>query len=149
GIRVTMLLTDFSGYLIFAVALVLTLAMWFAAGPHDWARLFTFSNLSGGPGGGGWPSRNHTFAMFLPRLMWPSYTITGYDASAHTSEETLQAAHNVPKGILRSVYLSGLFGWLMVCSLVLAMPSVADAARQGGDIFPWLMKQVLPGVLGN
>src|SRR5215471_14836184 len=43
GIRVTMLLTDFSGYLIFAVALVLTVAMWFAAGHHDWARLFIFT----------------------------------------------------------------------------------------------------------
>src|SRR5207249_3012748 len=60
GIRVTMLLTDFSGYLIFAVAVVLTLAMFF--GPesgkdafhrvphHDWARLFTFTNYSGPPG---------------------------------------------------------------------------------------------------
>src|SRR6476620_3790262 len=46
GIRVTTLLTDFSGYLIFAVALALTLAM-MAAGHHDWARLVTFSNFSG------------------------------------------------------------------------------------------------------
>ena len=30
--------------------------------------------------------------------MWPIYTITGFDASAHTSEETVQAAHNVPEG---------------------------------------------------
>jgi amino acid transporter len=149
GIRITTLLTDFSGYLIFAVALVLTLAMRFAAGHHDWATLFTFTNFSGEPGGGVWPARSGIFVMFLLGLMWPIYTITGYDASAHTSEETLHAAHNVPKGILRSVYLSGFFGWAMVCSFVLAMPTVADAARQGENVFPWLMKQVLPGTLGN
>src|SRR5262245_55141499 len=142
GIRVTMLLTDFSGYLIFGVAVVLTLAMFLGSGAEtdvfhldpklhhyfhrDWARLFTFTNFSGEPGGSVWPQRGSIPVMFLLGLMWPIYTITGYDASAHTSEETLHAAHNVPKGILRSVYLSGLFGWLMVCSFVLAMPSVAE-----------------------
>ena len=52
--------------------------------------------------------------MALLGLLWPIYTITGFDASAHTSEETVQAARNVPRGILRSVYLSGLVGWVMV-----------------------------------
>ena len=55
----------------------------------------------------------------------------------------------MPKGILRSVYLSGLFGWVMVCSFVLAMPSVNQAAKQGENVFAWLMKQVLPGTFGN
>ena len=48
--------------------------------------------------------------MFLLGLMWPIYTITGYDASAHTSEETVHAARNVPMGILRSVYVVTLEG---------------------------------------
>jgi amino acid transporter len=87
--------------------------------------------------------------MTLLGLMWPIYTITGFDASAHTSEETLQASHNVPRGILRSVYLSGLFGWVMVAAFVLATPSMADAAKQGANIFPWLMEQVVPGALGK
>ena len=48
----------------------------------------------------------------------------------------------MPKGILRSVFCSGLFGWFMVASFVLAMPSVSDAAEQGANVFPWLMEQV-------
>jgi amino acid transporter len=87
--------------------------------------------------------------MFLLGLMWPIYTITGYDASAHTSEETVDAARNVPKGILRSVYLSGLFGWVMVSAFIIALPNVTDAAKQGGNIFPWLMEQVMPGAFGK
>jgi amino acid transporter len=87
--------------------------------------------------------------MTLLGLMWPIYTVTGFDASAHTSEETVQAAHNVPKGMLRSVYLSGLVGWVMVAAFVLAMPDIAEGARQGADVFPWLMKRVLPGAGGR
>lgn len=149
GIKVTSLLTDFSGYLIFAVALLLTASMFFYAPSHDFSRLVSFTNMSGDAGGGVWPERGSLGVMFLLGLMWPIYTITGYDASAHTSEETIDAARNVPKGILRSVLISGLFGWVMVCSFVIALPSLAEGAKQGGNIFPWLMEQVLPGTLGK
>jgi len=150
GIRVTTLLTDFSGYLIFAVTLLLVFVMVRAApGPGlDVARLFRFENLSGPAGGGVWPLRGSPWVMALLALMWPVYTITGFDASAHTSEETVQAARNVPKGMLRAVYLSGLVGWVMVGAFVMAMPDVGEAARQGTDVFAWLMKRVAPGRLG-
>lgn len=149
GIRLTTLLTDFSGYLIFALAVLLTLAMLFGAPHIELGRLFTFTNESGDAGGGVWPENGSLLTMFLLGLMWPIYTITGFDASAHTSEETVQASRNVPKGILRSVYLSGVFGWVMVASFVLAMPSMSEAAKQGANVFPWLMDQVLPGAAGK
>jgi amino acid transporter len=149
GIRLTTLLTDFSGYLIFVVACVLTLAMFFATQAHDLARLFTFTNFSGESGGNVWPRHESLSVMFLLGLMWPIYTITGFDASAHTAEETVHAARNVPKGLLRSVYLSGIFGWVMVCSFVLAMPTLAEAASHGENVFGWLMQQILPGVFGK
>jgi amino acid transporter len=149
GIRLTTALTDFSGYLIFALAVVLTLAMLLAAPSLEPARLFAFTNMSGDAGGGVWPASSSLFTTFLLGLMWPIYTITGFDASAHTAEETVRAAVNVPKGILRSVYLSGLFGWLMVSSFVIAMPGVEAAAQHGANVFPWLMEQVLPGAIGS
>ena len=149
GIKLTSLLTDFSGYLIFAVALVLTVSMFVFAPTHDFSRLITFTNFSGAAGGDVWPEGSNMGTMFLLGLMWPIYTITGYDASAHTSEETVDAARNVPKGILRSVFVSGVFGWIMVCSFVIALPSIAEGVKQGGNIFPWLMEQVLPGPFGK
>ena len=149
GIRVTTLLTDFSGYLILAVAALLTLAM-LSRTPHpDFGRLFRFENLSGAAGGSVWPEHPGLLTMVLLGLLWPIYTVTGFDASAHTSEETVQAAVNVPKGMLRSVAVSGIFGWVMVAAFVLAMPSVADGAKQGANIFPWLMTSVLPGAAGR
>jgi amino acid transporter len=147
GIRVTTLLTDFSGYLILVTALVLTAAMIIFAPTHNFGRLFTFSNMSGDAGGGVWPTSGSGGYMLLLALLWPIYTITGHDASAHTSEETVSAATNVPKGILRSVAVSGIFGWIMVCSFVIALPSIAEGTAQGGNIFFWLMDKVMPGWL--
>ncbi|HMF40684.1 MAG TPA: amino acid permease [Polyangia bacterium] len=149
GIRLTTRLTDFSGWLIFAVALVLTVAMMHGAPRFDFTRLFAFSDYGGAAGGRVWPAPRGLATMTLLALIWPIYTITGFDASAHTSEETVRASHNVPKGMLRSVYLSGLVGWVMVASFVLAMPDVAAAARQGDNVFAWLMDHVLPGAGGR
>jgi len=131
------------------VALALTAAMLAGARAVDFGRLFTFADNGGAAGGGVWPAARGLGTMTLLGLMWPVYTVTGFDASAHTSEETVQAAHNVPKGILRSVTLSGLVGWLMVSAFVLAMPDLAEGARQGAEVFPWLMRQVLPGAGGR
>ncbi len=149
GIRLTTLLTDFSGYLILVVAASLTAAM-LARTPHlELGRLVRFQNLSGAAGGDVWPANGSLATVLLLGILWPVYTITGFDASAHTSDETVQAAVNVPKGMLRSVAVSGLFGWVMVAAFVLALPSVAEGARQGANVFPWLMTRVLPGAAGN
>ncbi|HWO13484.1 MAG TPA: amino acid permease, partial [Polyangiaceae bacterium] len=149
GIRLTTLLTDFSGYLIFAVTIGLCAVMLASAPTLDPARLFTLGNLTGAAGGEVWPQAGSTLRATLLATLWPIYTVTGFDASAHTSEETLQAARNVPRGILRSVLVSGAFGWVMVSSFVLAAPDLAEAARQGADVFPWLMERVAPGALGK
>src|SRR5439155_3088610 len=54
GIRVTTLLTDFSGYLILLVASVLTLAMLFAAAAHDLTRLYATACPGGDLAAGVW-----------------------------------------------------------------------------------------------
>ena len=142
GIRATTVLTDFSGYLIFVVALVLTLGLLAYAPSLDFSRLFTFSNFSGEPGGSVWPTAMQSTAMvFMLGLLQGVYTVTGFDASAHTAEETRDAARAAPKGMLHSVFWSFLFGYLMLSAFVLALPSVADGAKQGWNAFPWLMQQ--------
>ena len=36
-------------------------------------------------------------------FLLPAFTLTGFDASAHASEETIGAARVVPRGIIQSV----------------------------------------------
>jgi amino acid transporter len=139
GIRLTTLLTDFSGYLIFVVAIVLTIALLAYAPSFDLSRLFTFTNYTGEAGGNAFPAMNSMFVAFLSGLILVCYTITGFDASAHTSEETNNAASSVPKGMLNAVFWSALFGYIMICAFVLAMPNVNEGAAQGYGFFGWLM----------
>ena len=138
GIRLTAMLTDFSGYLIFATAIALSVICLVSAPNYDFSRLFTFSNNSGEVGGNVWPHVSNTW-IFLLGLLMPIYTITGFDASAHTSEETRNAAHSVPRGIVMSVVWSGVFGYLMLCSFVLMLPNMEDAAKQGWNVFFWAL----------
>ena len=135
GIRVTTLLTDFSGYLILVVAVLLTLTMLFGAPHLDFTRLITFTNYSGPPGGGVVPQNSNGFYVFLLGLLLPIYTITGFDASAHISEETRDARRSVPRGMINSVFWSFIFGLVMVSSFVLAMPDLDKAAAGGGNVF--------------
>ena len=135
GIKVTTMLTDFSGYLIFVVAIILTLSMLIWGASFDISRLFTFINNTGEPGGLVVPEPRTALVAFLIGLLYPLYTITGFDASAHTSEETVNARATVPKGMLNSVFWSLLFGFFLASSFVLAMPDTTVAAKDGFNSF--------------
>lgn len=147
GIKSTTRLTDFSGYLILGGAVLLTVTLFAYAPSHDFSRLWTFTNYSGDAGGGVWPETGSMFSLFLLGLLLPIYTLTGYDASAHTSEETLQAAKHVPTAIIHSVFWAVLFAWLFSCAFVLAIPDMGEAAKQGWNVFFWVMDQTVPGTL--
>jgi len=147
GIRLTSALVDFSGYWILLIATALTVAMLSYASSYDFSRLVTFNNYSGPAGGEIWPATGNVAWLFLLGFLLPAYTVTGFDASAHTSEETVGASHHVPRGIVRSVLVSGLFGWVMLSAVVLAVPDMNEAARHGSESFFWITAEVLPGPL--
>ncbi len=131
GIKTTTAITDFSGYLILVVAVVLTLTFLFWGATFDLSRLTQFVNNTGEPGGGFYVEPRTAFVAFLVGLLYPIYTITGFDASAHTSEETIDARRQVPRGILHSIFWSLAFGLVMAISFILAIPDLAAAAKDG------------------
>ncbi len=149
GIRLTTRLTDFSGYWILLVASALTLLLLLATQDFEPGRLITFTNLSGLPQGKNvsptWPYSESPAWLFLLGLLLPAYTLTGFDASAHIAEETIRAPVEVPRGIVRSVVVSGVFGWVMLCAFILAAPGLEEAARKGGGAFCWIVNSRLPG----
>ncbi|XP_022544227.2 amino-acid permease BAT1-like [Brassica rapa] len=49
--------------------------------------------------------------IFVLGLLMSQYTITGYDASAHMTEETIDADKNGARGIISAIGISILFGW--------------------------------------
>jgi amino acid transporter len=62
------------------------------------------------------------------------YTITGYDASAHVSEETHGAAESAPKGVWRSVFYSAVIGWIVLLALTFAATHVREINAGGGSV---------------
>ena len=131
GIRTTTAITDFSGYLILVVAVLLTLTFLAWGATFDLSRLTLFINNTGEAGGSFYPEPRTVLVAFLVGLLYPVYTITGFDASAHTSEETINARTSVPKGILHSIFWSLAFGLIMAAAFVLAIPDLAAAAKDG------------------
>jgi amino acid transporter len=97
--------------------------------------LTTFTNFTGDAGGGVIPATGSLGLAFFFGLIYVCYTITGFDASAHTSEETHDAQVNVPKGMWTAVFWSWVVGFVMVCLFVLTMPSIQDGAKAGGLSF--------------
>jgi amino acid transporter len=143
GISLTAKLTDFSGYLIFGGSILLAAVCLIYAPSYEISRLWTFANYSGEAGGNVWPSVSNSW-VFLLGLLMPIYTITGYDASAHTSEETKNAALSSPKGIVSSIIWSGVFGYIFLAAFVLMIPNMDEAAKQGWNVFFWAMDKQVP-----
>jgi amino acid transporter len=63
------------------------------------------------------------------------YTQTGYDASAHISEETHGASESAARGLWRSVFYAAVFGWLVLLAMTFAIQSPAAVTEGGGTVF--------------
>lgn len=144
GIRVTAKLTDFSGYWILFVAAVLVASLLTFAPAIDPSRLVTFENYSGTAGGDVWPARDSLVLLFALGILLPAYTVTGFDASAHAAEETIDAAENVPRAIVRSVLVSVLAGWVLLMVVVMTAPSLSAAAAEGEGAFLSIVNGIVP-----
>ena len=64
-------------------------------------------------------------------LLLTMYTVTGYDASAHVAEETVDAERAAAQGIWQSVALSALIGWFVLLAITFAATDVT-AVNDGG-----------------
>ena len=83
-----------------------------------------------------------TVYLFCLGLLLAQYTITGFDASAHVSEETVGARTEAPKAIVRSIYISAIAALVMNLAMIAALPKKEDVDGYlaitfggGGDTF--------------
>ena len=92
------------------------------------------------------------YLLVLPLgFLLTMYTVTGYDASAHVSEETENASKAAAQGVWRSVFWSGVIGWFVLLAITFAAsdPAVVnDGAGSSLAIFngfldPWAAKMVI------
>ncbi|HET7899577.1 MAG TPA: amino acid permease [Candidatus Nanopelagicales bacterium] len=122
-----------------AGASIIVIILWFflkdGASHWDVSDVFTYRvNNTGGLFGGetGGPG----FWLFVLPLgfLLTQYTITGYDASAHLSEETQGAANSAAKGIWQSIFYSAIGGWILLLSFLFAVQKPEDVTTGFGFV---------------
>ncbi|CAO2167694.1 unnamed protein product [Urochloa humidicola] len=91
--------------------------------------IFTHFNTENGMG-----IRDKAYILAVGLLM-SQYSVVGYDASAHMTEETKNADWSGPMGIITSVALTSLFGWIYLVALtsvVTDIPYLLDPSNNAG-----------------
>ena len=68
------------------------------------------------------------FYVFMLGLLVAQYTFTGYDASAHVTEETHNAAISGPKGIVSSIWVSWIAGFVLLIGVSVGIPHFAHGS---------------------
>jgi amino acid transporter len=89
-----------------------------------------------------------TWYAFLLGLLLAQYTYTGYDASAHMTEETVGASTRAPWGIVMSVVVSALAGYVVLMGLLSAAPDLVKAAGYINPVL-YILESRLGYILGT
>jgi amino acid transporter len=82
----------------------------------------------------GFSSGFYWFLVLPLGFLLTQYTITGFDASAHLSEETQGAAVGAAKGIWRSIFYSAVGGYVLLLAFVFAVQDVKGVNKGFGAV---------------
>jgi amino acid transporter len=116
-----------------AGAAVIVLILVFVPDHHQSiSYVFTERFNNSGYSGGSTSSFGFWFAIVPFGFLLTQYTITGFDASAHLSEETQSASNAAAKGIWQSIAYSVLGGYVLLLCVVFAIPDVKGAPDNAG-----------------
>ena len=91
----------------------------------------------------GFSSGFYWFLVLPLGFLLTQYTITGFDASAHLSEETQGAAEGAAKGIWRSIFYSAVGGYVLLLSFLFAVQDV-EGVNEGFGAVNVIFGQALP-----
>ncbi len=124
GVRLVALLNDISVWWHVVGVLVIVGALAIIPAHHQ-SVSFVFTKLVNNTG---WGSSIYVFAL---GLLLAQYTFTGYDASAHMTEETQDAARSAPRGIVMSIIVSLIAGWVLLLGVTFAIQNYSGEATAG------------------
>ncbi len=136
GVRVVRVLSDVSVWWhVAGVAVIVGVLFVVPDNSEGMGFVTTYVNATGWTGPFAW------VYVALIGLLLAQYTITGFDASAHVSEETVNASTEAPKGIVRSIWISVVAAFIMNLAMIQAIPKgmydqiAAGGILAGGNLF--------------
>jgi len=130
GIRLVALLNDVSVWWHIFGVLIIVAVLAFVPSHHQSAG-FVFGHFYNGTG-----LTWGTFYIVLIGLLLAQYTFTGYDASAHMTEETRDAATAGPRGIVMSILVSLIAGWVLLIGVTFAIQNYAGEVGSATGVPP-------------
>ncbi len=137
GVSLVSILNNVSVWWHIGGVLVIVLVLAIAPSQHQSAS-FVFTHFVNNTG---WGSK---FYVVLLGLLLAQYTFTGYDASAHMTEETKSAATSGPRGIVMSILVSLVAGWILLIGVTFAIQHYTSEV--GATVPP---AQIFIDALGN
>ncbi|HET8599766.1 MAG TPA: amino acid permease [Segeticoccus sp.] len=120
GVNLVSLLSKVSAWWHVVGVLVIVAFLWILPEKHQSVSW----TLTGWHNTTGWGFTPYVFFM---GLLMAQYTYTGYDASAHVAEETRGASLSAPRGIVMSVVVSIIGGFILLYSITAAIPDGSPA----------------------
>jgi amino acid transporter len=114
---------------VFGVAAIILILIFIPA--HHQSASWVFSHQINNSG-----FSHHAFWIYVLPLgfLLTQYTITGFDASAHVSEETGQAGKAAAQGIWKSIAYSAVAGWVLLLSFLFAATDEKGINGAGGAV---------------
>ncbi len=139
GVRLVKILGDVSVWWHVAGVVIIVVALMASSKGDQRGLSHVFDGQAGSLAG--WSGKGFVAVyMFGLGLLLAQYTITGFDASAHVSEETVGARTEAPKAIVRAIYVSAIAAFFLNLAMTKALP--VDPAKYsaiayggGGDSF--------------
>ena len=131
NVRLLALINSISAWWHMVGVLVIVGVLAFVPAHHQsFQFVFTHTINASGFSGHNFSSPIFWFVFALGLLM-AQYTYTGYDASAHMSEETRKASRAAAWGVVMSVVMSVIFGFILLVAVTFAVPDVAGTVGAG------------------
>jgi len=141
GIRLVARLNDFSAWYHIGVVVILVGSLVFFS-RHELQPLDYLFQV-----GQTFSDKPYAIA-FLIGLLQAQWTFTGYDASAHTIEETINPRVRAAWGIFTSVAFSFIFGFIMLAFVTLSIKNAA-VASEAENAFIYVISEALGGTFGS
>jgi amino acid permease (GABA permease) len=132
GVNMVKVLSNVSAWL-HLVGVAIIVGVLFIVPDHHQSLSWTFTHYENHTG---WTFGGAGAYVFLIGLLMAQYTYTGYDASAHVAEETIDASVEAPRGLVRSVWVSILAGWILLVAVTASIVNYENARNSATGLPP-------------
>lgn len=139
GIKLVRKFCDSSAFIHF-VGVIIIAALLLIFGKQNTFSQISFENFY---------NSGYTWGALFQTFLMSAWTLTGFDASANVSEESVNPSFTVPMGMILSVVISFIFGSILLLGLGMATSDVAGTLSSSQPAVIYVISQALGPVVSK